>query len=110
MIKYWTQALFGLITSAAGAAYAWLEHRMKKQRKMQMALTDGVEALLHDRLYQAHSFYHGQAWISASDLKNIEHIYRAYHILGGNGTGTQLYEELLELPKLPPKEREESKQ
>lgn len=107
IIKYWVQILFSIIVSVAGAAYAWLKQKFKKQKVTQAALTDGVEALLHDRLYQAHAVYQRQAWISAADLKNIEHIYRAYHTLGGNGTGTQLYQEMQELPKISPQKNGE---
>ncbi len=28
---------------------------------------------------------------------NIEYLYRGYHALGGNGTGTELYERVKEL-------------
>ena len=32
-----------------------------------------------------------------TELNNIEKMYKAYHKLGGNGTGTELYERVLEL-------------
>ena len=31
-------------------------------------------------------------------LKNIEYLYNAYHALGGNGTGTELYQRVQKLP------------
>jgi len=35
--------------------------------------------------------------ITVSALDNIEGIYNAYHKLGGNGTGTEIYERVREL-------------
>lgn len=105
IVKYWLQTIFGLILAACGAAWGWVTHRVGKQRKMQKALMDGVEALLHDRLYQAHTYHSKKHFISPSDLENIESIYNAYHNLGGNGTGTTIYEELQELPKFQPEQK-----
>lgn len=38
------------------------------------------------------------AYIDASGLKNLEYLYRSYHTLGGNGTGTELYNRAKALP------------
>lgn len=32
--------------------------------------------------------------------EEVEHVYIAYHGLGGNGTGTKLYEEIMVLPTI----------
>ena len=39
-----------------------------------------------------------QGWIDASGLKNLEYLYQSYHALGGNGTGTELYNRAKALP------------
>ena len=54
-------------------------------------IKDGLLAIMHDRLYQACIYYTQQGWIDASGLKNLEYLYQSYHALGGNGTGTELY-------------------
>jgi len=79
--------------------FGFLWRKIKKELKEQVAIEEGVRVLLHDRLYQAHRYYLEQGYIFPSDLKNVEHIYNAYHLLGGNGTGTTLYEEMNDLPK-----------
>ena len=54
--------------------------------------------LLHDRLYNAceHALKIGK--ISVYSLDNIEHLYQEYHRLGGNGTGTELFTRVKNLP------------
>ncbi len=61
-------------------------------------IKDGLLAIMHDRLYQACTYYSQQGWINASGLKNLEYLYQSYHALGGNGTGTELYNRAKALP------------
>ena len=62
------------------------------------AIKEGLLAILHDRLYQACTYYIALGHIDTAGLKNIEYIYKAYHTLGGNGTGTELYKRAKALP------------
>ena len=50
------------------------------------------------QLYQGCKHYIAQGHIDVDSLKNIEYLYRAYHALGGNGTGTELYTRVQKLP------------
>lgn len=87
IIQYWAEWAFGLL----GAAIIAVAVKYK-------ALLDGVLAILHDRIYQACQHYLAQGWIDASGLKNLEYLYKSYHTLGGNGTGTELYNRAKALP------------
>ena len=93
ILQYWTEALFGLAITGLSVAY----NRLKKRFKEQDALKEGVVAMLHDRLYQSCMYFIEQGEIPISALKNIERMYKAYHNLGGNGTGTEIYERVTEL-------------
>lgn len=75
-----------------------LIERIESQEKEQSVMKAGLEALLHDRLYERCTDLLAQKSITVSELKNIEYIYRSYHDLGGNGTGTQLFERIQTLP------------
>lgn len=55
-------------------------------------LKDAILSILHDRLYFLCNFYIERGWISTEELKNLEHLYKGYSGLGGNGTGKELYE------------------
>ena len=76
----------------AGAA------RDRKKIKNQSAVQDGVRALLRDRIIQAHNHYAEKGYIPVYGMENVLAMYNAYHALGGNGTGTELYERVKKLP------------
>lgn len=66
--KYWIQWAFGIITGAPGLAYKRLSAKVKKheeerqakakaQEAEMAAIKEGLLAILHDRLYQACTYY-----------------------------------------------------
>lgn len=97
-LEYWATWLFGLISAGLLAAYRRLAKRVKADEAERKAIKEGLLAILHDRIYQACQHYIEQGWIDTSGLKNIEYLYRSYHALGGNGTGTELYTRAKSLP------------
>lgn len=94
IIRYWVQWLFGLIGAALLAGY----RRLVKQEKERKAIKAGLLAILHDRLYAECSRYIAQGSIDTDGLRNMDYLYRSYHALGGNGTGTELYNRAKALP------------
>ena len=97
IIEYWLEALFGL----AITGLTFCINELKKKLKEQEAVKEGMVALLHDRLFQSGMYYLDKGEISVSELQNFDDLYNAYHRLGGNGTGTEIYERVhdLELKK-----------
>ena len=96
--KFWLQtALSGIVALMIGTT-RMIFGRFKNEFKEQKLIKDGMLAILHDRLYQACHFHIARGWITSSELNNIEHLYNAYHNLGGNGTGTELYNRCKALP------------
>jgi hypothetical protein len=93
IVKYWAQWLFGIVAAGLTAAYRNLAKKIKAQKEENKAIKNGLLAILHDRLYQACTHY-----IDLPGLKNIEYLYKSYHALGGNGTGTELYTRAKALP------------
>lgn len=55
-------------------------------------------AMSHDKLYKYAEFCILTGQITVSEMENLENIYKGYHALGGNGTGTELFEKCKELP------------
>lgn len=92
--KYWIETLFGLIISAIGFIIKCLRKRIKEQNDIKA----GLVALLHDKLYNYCTEYIERGHITVEELKNLEYIYNSYHALGGNGTGTELWLRVKELP------------
>ena len=80
---HWTEWAIGLL----GLGWGYL-----------VTIKDGLLAIMHDRLYQSCTFYIKQGSIDTGGLKNIEYLYKSYHALGGNGTGTELYNRAKAMP------------
>lgn len=99
--KYWLEALFGVLTGALGAAFGRMRRRLKRQAERQEAVEEGVRALLHDRIYSAYAECREKGYADVNDLKNLEYLYRPYHALGGNSTGTELFERVKKMPVSP---------
>lgn len=70
----------------------------KKYFKRTKGLVDSVLAMNHFQLYRTCEFYIYTNQITLNELKNLEYLYNGYHALGGNGTGTELYEKCKDLP------------
>ena len=94
IVKYWLEFFFSGVLALLGAGYRKLNLKLKEQGKMK----EGILAILHDRLYQVCRFYIHQGWIAVESMKNVEYLYDSYHDLGGNGTGTELYNRVNSLP------------
>lgn len=94
IIEYCVELLFGIIAAALGTGYKKLSSKLKEQELMK----EGILAILHDRLYQACEHNLTRGYCTIDEIKNLECLYNSYHSLGGNGTGTELYERVQSLP------------
>ncbi|MEG2765793.1 MAG: hypothetical protein RR910_08605 [Acidaminococcaceae bacterium] len=95
---YWQPALYSLLSCfvvwIGKVVVATLRSSMERQDKQDMLLrkhSEGMRVLLYDRLYQACKYHLKRGYISIEELKNLEHLYTAYHDEGGNGTGTEMF-------------------
>ena len=94
IIEYWLEAVLSVITGALGWAYKKLKRKVDEQGLVKA----GMLAILHDRLFQAGRYYTEKGEITFEEIKNIEYLYESYHALGGNGTGTEIWERIKNLP------------
>ena len=101
ILQYWLEVIFGAIASIAVLNCKRLRGRITRKRAEQEALKAGMVAILHDRLFQLCNNYLALGYIpvdkSEEILDNINIIYNAYHCLGGNGTGTDIYNKFKKL-------------
>lgn len=87
---HWTEWSIGLL----GLGWGYLVKKVTEYK----TIKDGLLAIMHDRLYQSCTYYIKQGHIDTGGLKNLEYLYKSYHALGGNGTGTELYTRAKALP------------
>lgn len=104
ILHNWAGAVSSLLAGALGWAFQRLWARQKSQAARQNAIEEGVQALLHDRIYSTYADCREKGYADVNDLKNLEFLYRPYHALGGNGTGTELFERVKKMPA-PPAEK-----
>ena len=92
------------IPSLMGAIALLIFNNFKFKAMSNKALKNGVLAILHNKIYTLGMQYIERSWISLEDLKDFEYLYNAYHALGGNGIGTEIYKRVKELPMKQGKE------
>lgn len=106
----WLKAVLGSLAAAfigiTGAVIRHLWSKQKQQSARQTAIEDGMLALLHDRIYGEYAACEHKGFASVEDIRNLEYLYRPYHALGGNGTGTELFERVKRMPDRPAEQEE----
>lgn len=99
--KYWIEFLFGLAIAGLSFLYRNLSKKIKKKMAEQEATKQGMLALLHNMLFAECNKYLSLGYIPLDKaeeiLDNLKILYDAYHALGGNGTGTAIYNRIKEL-------------
>lgn len=103
MTLYQILSLCG-IPSLIGAIFVSAVNYVKLKNSSYKLIKDGVIAILHNKIYTLGKQYIAQERISVEALDDFEHLYKAYHALGGNGTGTEIYKRVKELPMKQGKE------
>ena len=94
IVKYWLEVVLGVVTAAIGR----ICRKLKRKVDEQDLIKAGMMAILHDRIFQAGRDYIEKGEITFEEIKNIEYLYNSYHALGGNGTGTEIWERIKNLP------------
>lgn len=92
VLKYWIDLILTGITGFSAFILKKVYSDFKRDRTEQEVLKIGMIALLHDSLFHNCESYISKGEITIDELNNLETLYASYHALGGNGTGTALYE------------------
>jgi hypothetical protein len=96
--EHWLKFVAAATTAAFSGALTLLWRRIRREVREQATLKTGVLALLHDRLYSACQLYIQYGKIALEDLENLEHLYKGYRDLGGNGACEAMYHRVEALP------------
>src|SRR5665648_822441 len=102
IIKYWLQALFGLLLTILTYLYRRISIKIKEQD----SIKNGIQAILRDRIIQSYTHYLEEKYCPIFARDNVENMYQEYHNLGGNGVVTDLVHKLFYLPTEKPKDDE----
>jgi len=94
IVRFWVQELFVLLIALVG----FVCKKIKTIAKKQDYYNDGIKALLRSELIKNYNKYTEQRYCPIYAKENVNDIYDTYHNLGGNGVGTKMYNELMDLP------------
>jgi len=100
LLPIWGGIVGALISAAVGAIKHFRSCKSAQKGRMAV-LESGVTALLHDSIYKEYAECVAKGFATVDDVRNIEYLYTPYHALGGNGTGTELYNRIKEMPDKP---------
>lgn len=98
------------VTGKLSARTARDEERHRKEEEERRAaleynraLGEGVKSILQFRIKLSYEFHTRNGFIPTEEMPILESMYKSYHGLGGNGTITALYNEMMSLPhqKMP---------
>ena len=105
-------ALAGMATGiGAGSITTWLLNRYDKRHPVTdmtkiAEKLDNLNAAVVELAYLRIRDRHEQAvragWLHPNEKHVMERLYAAYHAIGGNGTGTEMIEDIRRLPSVPP--------
>lgn len=82
------------VSAACGGLVTWLVLGTKKLSSLQKV----IKALSHDALFSRCEQLILKGSITSDDLENLNMLYEAYHDLGMNGAGEELYNRAKSLP------------
>ena len=72
-------------------------------------LNAAVVELAYLRIRERHETAVRNGWMHPNEKHVLERLYAAYHSIGGNGTGTEMIEEIRRLPSVPPRSEPNSR-
>lgn len=92
------QVFASVMSTVAVGILAWIARKMRALVKTNDAQQDGIRTLLRNELIAKHrELVEDRGWCALEDKEYVERTYQSYHELGGNGTGTVLYEDIMAL-------------
>lgn len=97
MTLYQILSLIGIPSLLASILLSVFNYFKYKTKEYDL-IKEGVVAILHNKIYTLGKQYIEQGYTSLEDMKDFEYLYDAYHNLGGNGTGTEIYKRVKNLP------------
>lgn len=86
-----------IATTIIGAILGFIAAKYKKNKKKDLAIEQGVQALLRNEIIRRYREFESKGEISILDKENLEEMFEQYKNLGGNGTVKKMMDELLNL-------------
>lgn len=98
VVKYWLEIVFGLIVTGLTAGVTRINKKLKEEKTRNQAIENGVRDILRMQILDTYERCKVAGTITVSRKDAIDSAYGSYHALGGNGTITQVHNELMGMP------------
>ncbi len=86
-----------IATTIIGAILGFIAAKYKKNKKKDLAIEQGVQALLRNEIIRRYREFESKGEISILDQENLDEMFIQYQNLGGNGTVKKMMNDLYEL-------------
>ena len=86
-----------LIPTILGGILGFIATNFKKNKKKDLAIEQGVQALLRNEIIRRYREFESKGEISILDQENLDEMFIQYQNLGGNGTVKKMMNDLYEL-------------
>ena len=94
-----TPLVSALVGALVASAVGYVTRKWSGGIDTQRAIVSGMRTLLRNELVAMHrEWAEEKGYITLEALEYAQETYEAYHGLGGNGSGTKLWEDLNALP------------
>ena len=87
-----------IVPTILGVVIGFISTKVKANNKKDVAIEEGVQALLRNELIRRYREYEQKGEMSILDKENMEAMFVQYKNLGGNGTVKHMMDDLFELP------------
>lgn len=86
-----------ILAPVCASLVTYIVTQRRADKAYEKAMRDGMLALLRQQLVDYHRDYVASGRACPVTIKEqATEVYEAYHALGGNGTGTRLWEEIMD--------------
>lgn len=99
-MPFFSPLIGNLLDSLLVALITYMWAYIRSCKKKEVALNNGVQALLFAQLRLIYTEAADNGKVTFSRLHDAQQMYLAYHRLGGNGIGTAMIEELKQMEKI----------
>lgn len=95
----WFDIIQTAVTIILTSFMGYITVALNRRSVLKNSTADAVKILLRKEMREAYKSATNKGFVTLDDIEEMEEIYRIYHDeLGGNGTGTRLYESFKTLP------------
>ena len=95
----WFDIIQTAITIILTSMMGYVTVALNRRSVLKNSTAEAVKILLRKEMRESYKSATSKGFVTLDDIEEMEEIYRLYHDeLGGNGTGTRLYESFKNLP------------